>query len=355
VAGDKTEKATPKKRQEARKKGQVARSADLTNAITMLAGVLVLGSTGAAMAQRMADVMRETLTSMPRHEMVAQHSVGAILMDAGINVALAVAPVALTCVVVAVLVTGTQVGLKPMPEALKPDPKRLNPVTGFKNIYGPNALVELAKNLAKVGAVAGVVLSALLPHLTEMASMVGMSPLELASRLSSDIKGIAMRAAVAYLIIGVIDLVWQRYRHEKSLRMDKDEVKEEQKSYALPAEVRGAIRRRQMMASRARMMAAVPEADVVVTNPTHYSVALKYGGGAGAPEVVAKGQDLVALKIRELAREHGVPVIPDPPLARALHASVEVGQQIPEELFQAVAQVLAHVYRVAGRRRLSAA
>ena len=140
-------------------------------------------------------------------------------------------------------------------------------------------------------------------------------------------------------------------RHAKGMKMTKHEVKEEAKQQQLPPEVRGALRRRQMSAARARMMAAVPTADVVVTNPTHYSVALKYDGTAPAPQVVAKGQDLVALKIRELAADHGVPVVPDPPLARSLHTSVEVGQQVPEELYEAVAQLLAFVYRVAAQRR----
>ena len=132
--------------------------------------------------------------------------------------------------------------------------------------------------------------------------------------------------------------------------MEKQEVKDEHKQQELPAEVRGQQRRRAMELARARMMDAVPTADVIVTNPTHFSVALRYAAEHPAPKVVAKGQDLIALRIRELAREHGVAVVPDPPLARALYASVEVGQQIPEELFQAVAQLLAFVYRVAGRR-----
>jgi flagellar biosynthetic protein FlhB len=133
--------------------------------------------------------------------------------------------------------------------------------------------------------------------------------------------------------------------------MDRQEVKEEQKQQQLPGEVRSALRRRQMEAARARMMAAVPQADVVVTNPTHFAVALKYDPSMAAPQVVAKGQDLVAQRIRELAADAGVPLVPDPPLARALHASVEVGRQIPEELYHAVAQVLAFVYRTAARRR----
>jgi flagellar biosynthetic protein FlhB len=166
--------------------------------------------------------------------------------------------------------------------------------------------------------------------------------------------GIGIRAAAAYLVIGIVDMIWQAHRTEKSMRMDKQEVKDEAKQQTLPAEVRGAMRRRQMQNSRARMMAAVPEADVVVTNPTHYAVALKYDGTNPAPEVVAKGVDLVAARIRELATDAGVPIVPDPPLARALHASVEVGHQIPEELFGAVAQILAFVYRMAGKKRAAA-
>jgi len=355
MAGERTEKATPRRRDEARKKGQVARSADLSGAVVLLAGLFALGVAGPSMADRMGQAMRTALALGAQPDVVSVDSIGQIFMEAGTQVALAVAPIALACAVAALVVSAGQVGLRPMPGAIKPDPKRINPLQGAKNIFGPNALFETGKNLVKVGVVATVVLAALLPNITQMAALVGMSPIELASRLSHDVRGIAMRAAIAYLVIGIIDLAYQRWRHEKGLRMDKQEVKEEQKNYALPAEVRGAIRRRQMANARARMMAAVPEADVVVTNPTHYSVALKYDGVSPAPEVVAKGKDIIALRIRELAAEHGVPVVPDPPLARSLHASVEVGQQIPEELFHAVAQVLAYVYRAAGRRKLATA
>jgi flagellar biosynthesis protein FlhB len=350
AAGERTEKATPRKREDARKKGQVARSADLSGAVVLLAGLFAVGVTGSSIAQRMGEAMRAALALGAQPDVVSASTIGQIFMDAGSQVALAVAPVAGACALAALVVSAGQVGLRPMPGALKPDPKRLNPVQGAKNIFGPNALFETGKNLAKVGVVATVVLAALLPNITQTAALVGMSPIELASRLAHDVRGIATRAAVAYLLIGIVDLVYQRWRHEKSLRMDKQEVKEEQKNYALPAEVRGAMRRRQIANARARMMAAVPEADVVVTNPTHYSVALRYDGTSPAPEVVAKGQDLIALRIREIAAEHGIPVVPDPPLARSLHASVEVGQQIPEELFHAVAQILAYVYRTAGRR-----
>jgi flagellar biosynthetic protein FlhB len=234
---------------------------------------------------------------------------------------------------------------------LKPDPKRLNPVSGAKNIFGPNAVVETLKSIAKVGVVAAIVAIALLPKLPEFGGMVGISPVEFGSILTGGMSSLVKRAALAYFVIGVADYLWQRHRHEKSLKMDKQEVKDEAKEQNLPAEVRSTLRRRQMELTRKRMMAEVPTADVVVTNPTHYSVALRYDATkADAPEVIAKGKDHIALRIRELAREHGVPVIPDPPLARGLYGSVELGHTIPEEFFGAVAAVLAFVYRTAARR-----
>jgi len=152
-------------------------------------------------------------------------------------------------------------------------------------------------------------------------------------------------------VIGLPDYAWKRRRHEQMLKMTKQQVKDETRQYGISAEVKAAQRRRQMQAARARMMAAVPTADVVVTNPTHYAVALLYDGSNPAPVLVAKGKDLIAAQIRRVAEENDVPVVADPPLARALHSSTEIGQAIPQELYAAVAQVLAFVYRMAGRRR----
>ncbi len=349
-AHDKTEKATPKKRDDARKKGQVAKSADLNGAAVMVAGLFAIAVAGSAIAGRLQEAMIGTLEQIADPGVVERAGIGTLLMGALTDTGLAVAPVAGACLVAGVAASVVQVGFKPSAKAAAPDPKRINPLNGLKQLLGPNALMEGAKSIVKVGVVGAIVAAALVPTLPQMGAMVGMTQTQLAGELVSTIMGIAQRAAIAYLVIALADVAWQRHRHEKSLRMDKQEVKEEQKEQQLPAEVRMAIRRRQASASRARMMAAVPEADVVVTNPTHYSVALKYDGKKTAPEVVAKGQDLLALRIREIAREHGVPVVPDPPLARSLHKSVEVGRQIPEELFGAVAQVLAYVYRVAGRR-----
>jgi flagellar biosynthetic protein FlhB len=352
---DKTEKATPKRREDARKKGQVAKSQDLSGAVMLLAGLIALGAAGPAMVGRMADGISDALRTGAGRDPVTINTVSDLMLQAGKNAALCLAPIVAACMLAGVVVNLAQVGIRPKSQALKPNFRRLDPKSGFQRIAGKQGLVELVKNLLKISIVLWVVLSALLPHIQDYASMVGISPLQFGSETASLVKQIAYRATFAYLAIGVVDFIYQRYANEKSMRMKKEEVKEEGKGQDLPAEVKGAIRRRQREAARARMMADVPTADVIVTNPTHYSVALKYDGHSAAPTVVAKGKDLIALRIREIAKENGVPIVPDPPLARAMHASVEVGQQIPEELFAAVAQILAYVYRVAGRRRLATA
>jgi flagellar biosynthesis protein FlhB len=353
AAGDKTEKATPKRRSEARKKGQVAKSADLNGAVVMFAALFALSATAPHLVETLQTSLRDAFGLIASPDVVNHRGLGPLIADQARSAGLAAAPVIFTCVAAAVLVNVIQVGGKPHIGALKPDPKRLNPLQGFKTIYGPNALFEGAKNIVKVVAVGAVTALAVLPKLDELAALVGLPPSELLPTLAHTVLAIAQRAGFAYLVIGVIDYAYQRHRHEKSLKMDKQEVKEEHKSNELPPEVRGAIRRRQMQAARARMMADVPTADVVVTNPTHFAVALKYDPEKAAPEVVAKGSDLIAKKIREIAASNGVPVIADPPLARSLHASVEVGHIIPEELYQAVAQLLAFVYRTARRRALA--
>ena len=350
AAGDKTEKATPKKRSEARKKGSVAKSQDLNGAVVMMAALFALSATAPHLVETLERCLRDAFLLVSTPDVVNHRGLGPLLSEQARSAGLAAAPVIFTCVAAALMVNVAQVGGKPHLTALKPDPKRLNPLQGFKNIYGPNALFEGAKNIVKVAAVGAVTALGVLPKLDQFAALVGMPPAELMPTLAHMVMGIAQRAGMAYLLIGAIDYAYQRHRHEKSLKMDKQEVKEEAKSNELPPEVRGAIRRRQMQAARARMMADVPTADVVVTNPTHFAVALKYDAEKAAPEVVAKGSDLIAQKIREIAASSGVPVIADPPLARSLHATVEVGHLIPEELYQAVAQLLAFVYRTARRR-----
>jgi len=354
ASNDKTEKATPKKRLEARHKGQVARSQDVNGAVSLLASVLALSAFGPATFTRMEEATVGILDLVKHPEVVDRDTIGGLLMTAGGHAVAGAAPIVLVCAIAGVLASVLQVGFKPSAKALKPQFSKLNPMTGFKNLLSPNSLVEAVKSSLKVAIVGAIVAIALFPKLDEMAALVGMPAQAFLPQLATLVLQIAQRAAIAYVFIAAADFFWQKHRFEKNIRMDKEEVKQEAKQAELPSEIKGAQRRRALELARARMMDAVPTADVVVTNPTHFSVALRYDSEKPAPTVVAKGTDHLALRIRTEAAAHGVAVVPDPPLARALYATVDIGHMIPEEMFAAVAQLLAYVYKVAGARRAAA-
>jgi flagellar biosynthesis protein FlhB len=355
MAGDdRTEKPTAKRLREARKKGQVAKSTDLSGAGVLIAGLIAVSLMAPAVVNNTGNVMTSIfgLISTP-HAVSSAAGLNGIFHLVLSTVLKTMLPIAAICVAAAVLVNVAMIGgLRPNMGAVTPDFKKINPAAGFKNVFGPRIAFEAGKALLKVGVVGAIVALALLPDLTHLGASVGTSPYALGRLMSAGVTGIAERAAAAYLLIGVIDYVYQRRKHNKSLKMTKQEVKDETKQQNLPPEVRAALRRRQIQQARARMMAAVPKADVVVTNPTHYAVALMYNGDHPAPIVVAKGQDHVAFQIRKIAEEHDIPIVPDPPLARELHRVVELGQMIPAELYAAVAQVLAFVYRLAARKKV---
>jgi flagellar biosynthetic protein FlhB len=349
---DRTEKATPKHRERARKQGQLARSADVGGSLVLAAGLFALSLLGSQIASSIQAAFRRILATIADPTQATSAAGLKGLMDTVLaTIALGAGPIAACCLAAGLLAGGAQVGFRPRLQAPTLDFKRINPLSGARNIFGPNVLFEALKAIVKIGAVGLVAGLALIPGLSSLAAEVGIPPGALALILSGRAMAIAQRATFAYLAIAAIDYAWQRRRHERQLRMTKQELKDEQRQYGLPAEVKAAQRRRRMLAARNRMMAAVPEADVVVTNPTHFAVALRYDGSRTAPEVVAKGQDLIAAQIRRVAEEHDVPIVPDPPLARALHGSTEIGQLIPEELYAAVARVLAFVYRAARRQR----
>jgi flagellar biosynthetic protein FlhB len=355
MAEGKTEKATPKRREEARKKGQVAKSTDVNGAVVLMAGLLALSAFGPKMMEQMREGMLAVFALVATPDVVSQQGVGSLFMLVGQHVALAALPICAVCLLAGFAASAGQVGLKPSFEALKPNFKKLNPASGLKNMFGPNSLFEAGKTISKVSLVAVIATATLYPKLSDVGALVGTPPADLIPQIAHLILSIAQRAGGAYLLIAAVDYFYQKYRHEKSMKMDKEEIKQEFKQMGLPAEIRNAQKRRAMELSRARMMDSVPSADVIVTNPTHFSVALKYEAGSSAPIVVAKGADNLAFKIREVAKEHGVMIVPDPPLARTLYANVDINRQIPEDLFAAVAQLLAYVYRIAGARRASAA
>ena len=352
---ERTEKATPRHRQDSRKRGQVARSADVGGSLVLAGGLFVVNAMGSRMVDSLSSAFRGIFSEIASPTRVTSAAGLRGLMQTCETALLAtVGPVVAACLAAGLLAGAAQVGFRPHAKPLSLDFKRLNPVSGARNIFGPNILFETLKAVVKIGVISAIVALALIPGLTTLAADVGMSPSILGQVLGQRAFSIAQRAVYVYLAIAVIDYAWQRRRHERGLRMTKQEVKDELRQHSLPAEVLAAQRRRRMQMARNRMMAAVPKADVVVTNPTHFAVALGYDGSSTAPEVLAKGKDLIAAQIRRIAEENDVPIVADPPLARALHGSTEVGQMIPHELYTAVAQVLAFVYRAARRRRYAA-
>ena len=347
--GDRTEKATPKKRDDARRKGQVARSVDLNGAAVLMAGLLALSSFAPRMLEEIEVATRTAFALIAEPSVVSREGLGTVLASLAKSTAIASLPVLIACCVAGVVVNVAQVGFKPSPAAMKPELKKLNPITGAKNLFGSRALVETVKGILKVAVVGAVAYFTLMPQLQDLAALVGAPPATLLPEIARTALHVVQRASLAYLVIAFADFGYQRWKFEKDLKMDKQEVKDEFKQQELPSEVRAAQRRKARELATARMMDDVPTADVVVTNPTHYSVALRYDAGNPAPVVVAKGVDHLAFKIREIAADAGVMVVPDPPLARSLYGIVEVGHAIPEELYQGVAQLLAYVYRVNAR------
>jgi flagellar biosynthetic protein FlhB len=354
VADNRTEKATPKRRDDARKKGQMARSTDLTSAAVLLGGVTALMITAPTMLDRFAEVVRVGLTQSGNTHLAGRaglHSLMSWGMTSMLEIAAPIAVTATACGVLANLIqnrpsiTGT---------ALKPQWSRINPKSGIKRLIGTKALFDAGKTVTKTLVVGVAAFVAIWPRLTSLGQLAGAPPGEILVQLAGAVTSLALYVTFAFLLIGIIDFVWQRYQHEKSLKMTKEEIRQETRQADLAPEVRGAIRRRRYAAARKRMMADVATADVVVTNPTHFAVALRYDGARPAPEVVAKGVDLVAASIRKAAEAAGVPVLTNPPLARALHREVEIGQMIPDEFFAAVAEVLAFVFRTVGRRKRAA-
>ncbi|MFL6160972.1 MAG: flagellar biosynthesis protein FlhB [Jatrophihabitantaceae bacterium] len=349
-AAEKTEKPTPRKLKKARRDGQVGHSPELGSWLSVLAASFVLPAVA-------RSLMSTAQTSMVQ--------VGATIENPDVGQALgmtrssllhattALAPLAILVLVTSVAAAGSQGGIWFAPKLLLPKANRLNPFKGLKRMFGTHGVWALVKSLAKLAVLCGVAylsVRQLVPQLMATGSL----PLSAVLGTATDAALRLVRfGAAAGLLMGIADVAVVRHRTNKQLKMTKHEVKEEHKSNEGDPMLRGAIRARALAISRNRMMADVPFADVLVVNPTHVAVALKYEASKGAPRVVAKGADHVAARIREVAERNRVPMVQDIPLARTLFATCEIGQEIPADLYQAVATVLAFVMRL--RRKGSAA
>ena len=345
-AQERTEKATPKRLQDARKKGQVARSRELNSAALVLLGSGGLWLLGDRISTCLQGVLRSGL-AFDRAAALDPTALGARLASASGEALFALAPWLALALVVAALAPLMLGGFLLSAENLQLKFERLDPAKGLKRVFSAQGAVETGKALAKfvvVGGLAALVMSQMAPALLNL----GGEPVPAAVMHAGELIARAFfLTAFGLLLIAAVDVPFQLWHHAKQLRMTRQDIKDEMKESEGRPEVRGRIRQRQQELSRRRMMQDVPTASVVVTNPTHYAIALRYDvGGNGAPRLVAKGADLVAAQIRELAREHKVPILEQPPLARALFYTTRLGAEVPRELYTVVAQVLAYVYQL---------
>ncbi len=343
--GEKTEKATPRRVEEARKKGQVFKSSDLNSAVILLAGSVTIFATLPYMIETLKSFTELCFLDRSLYEFSSEY-LHLLLIEVTITMAKCLAPIFGVTSITALLVTYLQVGFILSGEVLALKLERLNPLEGAKKIFSKRALVELSKSLFKVTIIGYIVYSVVNKYYLMFARLVDMELTASIIMLSKVVYELALKAGVAFVIIGVLDYLYQRYEYEKGLKMSKYDIKQEYKQTEGDPLLKSRQRQIQRDIAMKRMMAEVPRADVVITNPTHFAVALKYQAQImAAPMVVAKGQDFMALRIKDLAHEAGVIVVENPPLARTLYAAAKIGDLIPEDLFQAVAEVLAFVYK----------
>jgi flagellar biosynthetic protein FlhB len=343
---EKTEQPTEKRLRESREKGEVPRSRDLSGAIVVLAGVAALMNSGES-GLRHARRIFELGMGYSRESLFSDALPGRSLHAAMHEALLLFAPVAIATMVgtlVAPLLLG---GINFSTQALQPKFERLDPIKGFGKIFALRGLVELGKALLKLVFI-GTALGLLLLHWQGALQATGRGSVTAGIAQSIGLLGqAALWFGSMLALIGAIDALYQKYDHGKNLRMSKQEIKDEMKESEGNPEMKGRIRQVQQAQSRQRMMEELPRADVVVVNPTHFAVALRYDDGRmGAPRVIAKGADVLAQQIRLVAGSHRIPLVEAPPLARALYATTELGREIPASLFVAVAQVLAYVYQL---------
>lgn len=348
--GEKTEPATAKKIDDARKEGQVAKSKELSNGISLLALFLTLrlfvSFVGDKLIENYVMVYSKIIDVVGQGNLNFNSKMMSwILSEALIRILIILLPFLGIGVIIAFVVDLFQVKWKITSKPLEPKLDKMDPVKGLKRMFSMRSIVELIKSIAIIGVMAWIVYDVLISQIIALYSLYDISLLTAIGYIGDLVLDLGMNISVAMCIIGLADYIYQKLKFKKDLMMTKQEIKDEYKNSEGDPQIKGQIKRRMQQASQRRMMQNIPQADVVITNPTHYAVAIKYEAmSASAPVVLAKGQDFLAAKIKEAAKENKIEIIENKPLARMLYANVEVGEEIPAELYQAVAEVLAYVY-----------
>ncbi len=346
---ERTEQATPRRREKAREEGRVAKSAELNSALMILLGFSTLLAIGPMMVRQTMDMMRGFLANAPTIAM-SDPTFVKVYGDSLLKYMIIVAPVFGAMMIIGFVANVMQVGFKASPKAMELKLDKLNVVAGFGRLFSTRSLVSLVRDTLKLFIIGFVAYKVIMSESDQFLTLADMSIGPLAATTGKLAITIALKIGVAILILAILDYAYQKYEFEKSIKMSHQEVKEEYKDTEGSPQIKARIRQIQRQTAQKRMMQDVPKADVVITNPTHYAVALKYDTDSmNAPTVIAKGQNLIAQKIKEIAYDNDIPVIEDKALAQALYKMCEIGQMVPHTLYRAVAEVLAYVYRLKGK------
>lgn len=346
-SGEKTEKATPKRKKDERKKGNVFSSQDIVAAFSVLIMFFTIKICFQFMSKSISQCVIFWMQECGQYQELSKETLNQILLNSIKTIFLVAGPTFLVGMIAPVIFTGMQTKFIISKEALKPKFSRLNPISGMKKLISIRSVVELVKNLLKIAVITSIIYSQLKKRLTELVKLFDVDIKAAIIYLCSTVFSIVITISVVFIFIGILDIFYQWWEYEKNLKMTKHEVKEEYKQMEGDPQIKGAIKQKQRQMSQARMMQDVKTADVVIRNPTHFAVAIRYDTEKDrAPIVVAKGMDFLALKIIDIASENDVVLQENKPLARALYHEVDVGREIPEEFYKPVAEILAFVYSI---------
>lgn len=346
----KTEKATPKRRKDARKKGQVLYSREISSALVLLFVFLTIKALKEFIYNQTSALFRASMNLAINFNAGSINEIMGLLGLTMLQLLKIVGPFFAVSLVAGVGSSYAQVGSLFTTEPLKPKLSRINPINGVKRIFSLRGLIELLKAILKIIIIGVVAWKSIQAETNNIARLMNLDLLQAAGYIVSTSINVAIKICLCMVAIAVLDFLYQWWQYERDLRMTKQEVKEEYKETEGNPETKQRIRSKMREISTRRMLSEVPKADVVITNPTHYAVAILYDADkAPAPVVIAKGQDYIAMRIKEVAKEHGVEIVENREVAQALYKNVEIGQQIPPELYQAVAEILAFVYRLKGK------
>ncbi len=351
--GEKTEPATSKKLSDARSEGQVCKSRELDQALALVGLFLTLKVAVSFMGSTFLEVFSDIYNKIPDTEAATELSTVAVMsyMQHAALLSLKLAgPFFAVGFLIAFVSNLVQVKWKVSTKPLQPKLDKFNPVNGFKRMFSKDSLFELLKSIVKIAMIAIIAYTSIRSHLQEIFLLYHITLNQAIALVGSLVIDVGLKIAIVYCVVGAVDYLYQKHKFNEDMKMTKQEVKDEMKNSEGDPQIKSKQRQRMQEASRRRMMQDVPQADVVITNPTHYAVALKYDAGTGtAPILVAKGADLIAQRIKEIARENKVEIVENKPLARMIYTNVEIGREIPPELYQAVAEILAAVYRAHNR------